>query len=353
MSQSNLKDRIIQVIRAQGPISVAAYMDLCLHDPKQGYYATRPGLGRDFITAPEISQIFGELLGLWAAHEWQQMGAPSRVTLCEIGPGRGTLIKDALRAAASNSGFSDAIDLILIEPSPFLQTQLKQTLSAHNPKFVESIEDLPTDQPVILLANEWLDCLPARQFQRVGDTWHERLIGVDQAGHLSLGLATDSADMSRFPPSTKAESFELQPGLETLVASAAKTLSQTQGRMLLVDYGNAMHAPADTLRAYKEGRQISPLEAPGESDLTVDVDFGRLRRLGLGHRLKVSGPVPQGGFLMSLGAETRLNQLVRAHPDQANALYESVRKLVDPDEMGNRFNMICLSSEGLPPPAGF
>lgn len=353
MAEQTLKERIVNVIRSQGPMNIATYMNLCLHDPKHGYYATRPGLGRDFITAPEISQIFGELLGLWAAYEWQQMGAPSRVTLCEVGPGRGTLMGDALRAATSSRTFANAIDLHLIEPSPVLQASLKVNLARYNPTFINTLDELPGHQPVLIIANEWLDCLPARQFHKVDEVWYERVVGADKIGNLTIGLASDSADMTRFPSNTKADRFEIQPGLETLAKTAATCLSTRQGRILLIDYGDAMRAPTDTLRAYKDGQQVPPLSAPGEADLTVDVDFGRLRRLGLAHRLTVDGPVPQGGFLMSLGAETRLNQLAQANPDQASALYDGLRRLIDPEDMGNRFNAICLSSEGLPPPAGF
>jgi len=353
MSEQSLKDRILSMIRAQGPISVATYMDICLHDSQQGYYATRPGLGHDFITAPEISQIFGELLGLWAAYEWNQMGAPSRLTLCEVGPGRGTLICDALRAATNTPGFSAAIDLHLIEPSPALQGNLRERLAQYRPTFVQDLNELPADQPILILANEWLDCLPARQFQRTGESWHERMIGADPEGNLTLGLASDAADASRFPANSRVEAFELQPGLETLSATLASLFSKTTGRALLIDYGDAMRAPTDTLRAFRNGVQMSPFEIPGESDLTVDVDFGRLRRLAHGARLSVAGPVPQGGFLMSLGAETRLNQLTRANPAEANELYDGLRRLVDPEDMGTRFNAICISSEGLPEPAGF
>lgn len=349
---STLTDRLTAMIQASGPISVAAYMDLCLHDRTHGYYATRPGLGRDFITAPEISQVFGELLGLWAAHEWQQLGAPDRFNLIEIGPGRGTLMADAMRAAASVPGFAEAAQLHFIEPSPVLRALLASQFESHAPVFLDRLEQAPTDRPLLILANEWLDCLPVQQYVRVGEAWHERVIGLDDEGGLAFGLSDAPA---AFVPEVPGEqdAFELQPGLKTLIETLHDLLRQTRGRALLLDYGPATGTPGDTLRSYQDGQQISPLAAPGASDLTCDVDFSRLRRLADARSLLVSGPTSQSQFLLALGAEARLNQLAQQHPDQADDLYAGVKRLVDPAEMGTRFQAICLSSPDLASPAAF
>lgn len=348
---TTLKDRLIAMIRADGPMPVSAYMNICLHDPKQGYYATRPGLGRDFITAPEISQVFGELLGLWAAHEWQTMGAPDHVNLVELGPGRGTLMADALRAGAALPGFLAAMQLHLVEASPALRQTQARRLAAHDPQFCDEFGDVPPG-PALVLANEYLDCLPARQFVRAGGDWHERVIGLGADGALCFGLAADRAPDA--PAETIAAHAEVQPSLELFVDQFQQRLEQgAPFRALLIDYGPADTVPGDSLRAYKQGEQVHPLAAPGDSDLTVDVDFSRLKRLAETAGLVVHGPVPQGQFLLSLGAEARLNALAKAQPDQAETVYEAVRKLVDPAEMGTRFNVICLSGPGLPHPAGF
>lgn len=351
MPQS-LKHRLKSMIQSTGPLSVAAYMDLCLHDRQHGYYATRPGLGRDFITAPEISQIFGELIGLWLAQEWQSLGAPDAFTLVEIGPGRGTLIRDALRAAGSVDGFLAAARISFVEPSPVLRAHLSETFEPHAPVFLDQPEQIPTDHPVLILANEWLDCLPVQQYVRAGDVWHERVVGLNEAGDLAFGLSEQAA---AFQPdvSDDQSDMELQPGLKTLVELMHRLFLETPGRALLVDYGTVGRAPGDTLRAFQNGEQIDPLSAPGESDLTCDVDFARLRRLADAQGLTAHGPISQSRFLLALGAEMRLNHLARAHPDQADALYDGVRRLVDPKDMGERFQVICLSSPDLASPAAF
>ena len=336
---TTLKDRLKAMIRASGPISVATYMDLCLHDRRHGYYATRPGLGIDFTTAPEISQIFGELLGLWAANAWREMGAPEQVTLIEVGPGRGTLMIDALRAAQTVPGFLQAIDLHFIEPSPVLQTALADRFTDRSPVFLGDLLDAPTTAPILLIANEWLDCLPVQQFIRIGEAWHERVIGLDADGELSFGLNPEPLPAELASQADQAE-LEIQPGLKTLAATLSKLFDETPGRALLIDYGPSEHAPGDTLRAYQKGAQIDPLAAPGQSDLTCDVDFGRLSRLAAACGLSVETPRSQSQFLLSLGAEQRLNQLARQNPQTADELYAGIRKLVDPAEMGHRFQVL-------------
>lgn len=339
------------MIGADGPMSVSTYMNVCLHDPKQGYYAARPGLGTDFITAPETSQVFGELLGLWAAHEWQAMGKPGAVSLAEMGPGRGTLMADALRTSVGIAGFHPGLSVNLIEASPALQAVQAARLERHAPTFKTGLDEIAHGHTIIL-ANEFLDCLPARQFVLDGDDWRERVIGLNADGELSFGLSAGSAqaDTTGFT----GPAAELQPGLDLLVDQFAQ---RREGgdvfRALLVDYGPLAATPGDTLRAYKNGEQVHPLADPGACDLTVDVDFARLKQLAEAAGLAVHGPVPQGQFLLSLGAEARLNALAKAQPDHADAVYQSVKKLVDPAEMGTRFNAVCISTPGLPPPAGF
>ena len=345
----SLKQRLIDLIQANGPLPVSVYMQLCLHDPEEGYYATRPGLGTDFITAPETSQVFGELLGLWAAHEWQAMGAPASIRLAEFGPGRGTLMSDALRATRTTS-FRQALSLYLIEPSPALRLQQSKRLAESALNFAEELRDVPAGHTLIL-ANEYLDCLPARQFVKSDGEWRERVIGLDDKGDLAFGLSVDRAPET---PANAGAAAELQPGLELLVDQLRRRHEEGDTfRTLFIDYGSEDGPPADTLRAYKNGVQVHPLAAPGASDLTVDVDFQRLKTLAKAAGLSLHGAVTQSGFLMRLGIEERMQALIKSNPDGAEDIYEGVRKLVDPTEMGERFKVICISSPGLPIPAGF
>lgn len=346
-----LKERLVRLIETGGPIPVSTYMQLCLHDTGQGYYATRPGIGKDFITAPEISQIFGELIGLWLVHEWRALGSPPEIRIVEIGPGRGQLMRDALRLAmmAGGEGFANAMRVTLVEPAPALREVQREALAAADPEFVPTLADVPAG-PMLLVANEYLDCLPARQFRKAGNAWRECVIGLDGDNALAFGLAADEQAAPEGAANTSA-AVEVQIGLDLLMADLVTRTAPF--RALFVDYGPADVAPGDSLRSYKDGQQISPLALPGEADLTVDVDFGRLARLSRKVGLDVAGPSPQGMFLLGLGAQARLNQLVKANPDDADAIYNAAQRLIDPKDMGERFKAICLSSPGLPAPAGF
>jgi len=345
----SLKKRLIEMIETNGPLPVSVYMQLCLHDPDDGYYANHPGLGTDFITAPEISQVFGELLGLWAAHEWQQLGKPDDLNLVELGPGRGTLMSDALRAIGQ-TGLYKASTRYFIEASPVLRAVQSEKLTSHAFTHVDQLSDVPVGQTLIL-ANEYLDCLPARQFVRSEGKWNERVIGVDEAGKLAFGLAADRAPSHA---ANSADAAEIQPGLELLVDQLKRRAETGEHfRALFIDYGSNSGAPVDTLRAFKKGAQIHPLLSPGASDLTVDVDFQRLGKLAESAGLSATHAVTQGEFLMRLGIEQRMQALIKSVPERSEEIYDGVRRLVDPDEMGTRFNVMCISAPGLPPPAGF
>lgn len=344
----SLTQRLKALIEADGPLPVSTFMQLCLHDPQFGYYATRPGLGRDFRTAPETSQVFGELLGIWVALEWRIMGAPDRFNLVELGPGRGTLMADALRATRSVTGFHEASDIVLVEAGAALREMQAQRLLPHSVAHVDALSDVQ-DGPSIILANEFLDCLPVRQFVRDGETWRERVVGLGEEGELAFGLAADRRPRGEVQIS--GDAVEVQPGLSLIVDALAERNSPF--RALFIDYGPAGAAPGDTIRAFRDGVQVDPLTAPGECDLTVDVDFSRLARLASAAGLGVAGPMPQGMFLGTLGVEARMQALIDQNPARASEIHRAVAELVEPDKMGLRFKAICLSSPDLPPPAGF
>jgi SAM-dependent MidA family methyltransferase len=348
----SLRDRLRAQIAADGPLSVDAFMALCLHARGQGYYAAGGGIGRDFRTAPETSQIFGELIGLWAAQEWlSALGQPQDVALTEPGPGRGTLMADALRATRRVAGFSEAARVHLVEASQPLREVQARTLARHSPTFHDGFDTLPLDAPLLLIANEFLDCLPARQFVASPEGWRERVVGLGPDGGLAWGVSGVTLPPEALPDGQA--SAEVQTGLDALVTELAGRLHAQGGRALFIDYGPADAVPADTLRAYHAGRQTHPLEAPGRDDLTVDVDFSRLARLAGAQGLDVHGPLAQGAFLLRLGAQARLDALIRARPEQAQALYEGASALIHEDAMGERFKVIVLSAPGLPVPTGF
>lgn len=345
----SLKDRLAREIALTGPMTVADYVVRCLHDPQDGYYATRPAIGAtgDFITAPMVSQMFGELIGLWAIELWRRLGAPERVRLVEVGPGDGTLMADALRAARLDPDFLHAVDLVLIEPSPPLRAAQARMLadSDVHPRWVSALDRVETDAPVILIANEVLDCLPARQFVRTEDGWAERRIGVDDDGGLTFGLVKITGGFRRpaFPvePGQTVEISEQQAAfgrdLGTLVKAAG-------GAALLIDYGRAKPEAGDTLQALKRHRKVDPLETPGEADLTQWADFPTVLEAAVHAGADVTGCRSQGDFLRRLGIEHRAAALKAARPDAAGTIDRQLNRLVGDDQMGTLFKACAVFS---------
>lgn len=333
---------------------VADFMAACLFDPRHGYYARGAGLGRDFTTAPEISQMFGELLGGWLAQEWGAIGAPSPCRLIELGPGRGVLMADAWRVL----GRVPALEPWLVEASAPLREMQATRLAAAAPRFAARLEEVPAG-PCLLLANEFLDCLPIRQFVRTGEGWRERLVGLAGDGEtLAFGLAPAPlgqpgalpAALRNAPPGAL---VEICPAAPALLAGLAQRLLAHPGRALFLDYGPAESEPGDTLQALRAGEKLGPLAAPGESDLSARVDFAELKRAGTAFGLQVHGPLPQGLFLERLGLGARAAALAAANPHRAGEFEGQRRRLAAPEEMGALFQAICFSSPNLPTPAGF
>ncbi len=347
---STLRSRIADAIRTNGPMSVSLYMLMCLHDPRHGYYATRSDFSADFTTAPETSQIFGELLGLWTAHEWMRLGSPRKLWVIELGPGRGTMMEDMIRAADSVKGFSDAAEIGLIEASPVLRRAQAERLGQRPVRHFEDLDDVPPGAAIIV-GNEFLDCMAVRQFVRAGQDWRERHIGLAGGETFAVGLGPVVELPRNVIPG--GEYVEVAPGLETLVEAVAQRFRDSPGRALFIDYGPSDRSPGDTLRAYKLGKQIDPLAEPGSSDLTADVDFARLVRIAEREGLAVHGPVDQGHFLQRLGAPERARSLARANPQRSEEISAAVRKLLAPEEMGSRFKAICLTPHGVDAPPGF
>ncbi len=289
----SLAKKLIEHIRENGPMTVAEYMAACLHDPDAGYYATRPslgGAGADFLTAPEVSQMFGELIGLWCAHEWEVLGKPA-LNLIELGPGRGVLMQDSWRATERIEGFHDAANVVLVETSAPLQEE--QATRAPQAEWMQRLEDCPPG-PSLIVANEFLDCLPVRQFLRGEEAWHEKLVGVDEHDALVFGLsaALPALDDDVAPGAAR----EIAPGLDALIYEIERRLHASPGRALFIDYGYINPGGADTLQALKRHAKVDPLETPGEADLTAHVDFSRVAHLGREAGLGVSGAITPGAL---------------------------------------------------------
>ena len=342
--------KLIDHIREAGPMTIADFMGAALYDPRDGYYATRPaigGEGADFLTAPEASQMFGELIGLWCAHEWDALDKPA-FNLIELGPGRGVMMADMLRATERIEGFHDAANIVFVEMSATLRDQ--QALRVENADWALRLEDAPPG-PSLIIANEFLDCLPIRQFVRDEDGFREKLVGVAEDGALTFGL---SASLPAGEDETEPGAVrEIAPSLEALIYEIETRLHAAPGRALFIDYGYVAPQGADTLQALKGHRKVDPLDAPGEADLTAHVDFARLTRLAHDASLGVSGPITQAQFLRALGLDYRADTLVKANPGHAQRLGRELRRLTHGEEMGALFKVICLSSPNLPAPAGF
>lgn len=355
-----LTARIARRIHAEGPLSLAAFMAIALHDPDSGYYARRQPLGGagDFVTAPEISQIFGELIGLWFADLWQRIGRPHPINLAELGPGRGTLMADLLRATASLPGFRDALRVWLVEASPVLRQEQSRHLAEATPRFVSDLGEVPLG-PLFLVANEFLDALPVRQFLRGAHDWAERLVGLDEGGRLAFVAGPESWAASLLVPETLRDSppgtvAEICPAASALVGSIAKRLTETPGAALFVDYGYFPSTPGPSLAAIRDHRPADPLDRPGSADLSAHVDFRAVAEVARSTGADVYGPVPQGQFLAALGAETRLSTLQRHAPaERREVLAAGLARLIDPAQMGSLFKAIAVLSPGLPAPAGF
>lgn len=364
-----LFDLIAQRIRSAGPMTLAEYMRLALTHPKYGYYTAGDPLGAprenaeggggDFITAPEVSQMFGELLGLWCADTWRFLGQPKPVNLIELGPGRGTLMADALRALRIVPGFAENLEIHLVEVSPLLRRRQEQALAGHAVTWHEDLASLP-DGPFLLLANEFFDALPIRQFQRGGGGWSERLVGLSEDGGALVFLAAppDAANALLIPEQLRdlppGAVVELCPEGELLARDIGRRCAQGPGAALIVDYGNAEPAGQPTLQALRRHRHHQPLEAPGSADLTAHVDFTALAQGCASGGAAVHGPVPQGGFLRALGIEHRAQALRRnASTAQRTEIDAAVARLTAPDAMGELFKVMAVMPPQALPPAGF
>ena len=351
-----LAGRLLARIRADGPMTVADYMAACLTDPDHGYYVTRDPLGRagDFTTAPEISQMFGECLGLALAQAWADQGRPARATLAELGPGRGTLMADVLRAARALPAFRAAVEVHLVEVSPALRARQAEALGDADPTWHDTADGLP-DAPLFALANEFFDALPVRQFVRRGDGWAERRIGAE-GDRLVMGLAPPvrlAALEPRIADTAEGDVVETMPALAAHVRPLADRIARHGGAAIVVDYGDR-RSLGDTFQAVADHAFADPLAAPGEADLTAHVAFDDVAAAARDAGAAATGPVPQGVLLERLGITARAQALARGMTGAAlDAHVAAHRRLTHPDEMGTLFKALAIHPPGTAPPPGF
>ena len=347
-------------IASEGPITLAQYMDACLCDPDHGYYATRDPFGAkgDFTTAPEISQIFGELIGLWCVVVWRSMGNPEPLRLVELGPGRGTLMADALRAARVAPDFLNAVRVHLVETSPVLREAQARNLESceHKPDWHARTADVP-EGATILMANEFLDALPVRQFVRAQGAWFERCVDISEQGELAFATASQALATPELLPqavrtgAVDGEICEIRPDADALVEVIAARTKNHPLAALFVDYGHIRSAPGETLQAVRAHAHADPFAEPGAADLTAHVDFGRLGEFATIKALQVHGPISQGEFLGALGLKERCARLMQSAGDKNRELIASgALRLADPAQMGDLFKVMALTSKDLTPP---
>ena len=378
----SLLDRLKAQIAQDGPIGVPEFFTRCLHDPRDGYYATRPdlGAGGDFVTAPLVSQMFGELIGLWAIETWTRMGRPAPFRLVEMGPGDGTLMSDLLRAGRLEPAFLAAAQVWLVEVSEPLKARQAARLG-EGPRWVERLDEVPGGAPMILVANELLDCLPARQFVRTKTGWAERVIGLGEDGALTFGLknlgksplplngggvgVTAEHDEARHRQAATAEItpipdpspiegegsiWESSPAQAALASEIAHRLVENGGAALLIDYGRDVPEAGDTLQAVRNHQKVDPLATAGLADLTVWADFPSVVAAAreAGGR---TGPIlSQAEFLEGLGIAQRAQALATARPERAGEIARQLDRLVGKAQMGALFKVACLSDPALSPP---
>lgn len=354
-----LEERLINLIKLKGPITLGDYMADALGHPHDGYYMTREAIGGDgdFITAPEISQVFGELIGLWLVDAWRMMGSPKVFNLIELGPGRGVLMADILRAAQLRPEFIRAATLWLLETSGRLRHEQQKRLKSYElkPLWADEFADIPP-APSLIVANEFFDCQPIRQFVRTKKGWRERLIGLNSdADRLEfiIGTTPPPAQLQLPEIANEGDVYEISFGAREFVSEISATLKEHSGYALIIDYGHMEAGFGDTLQAVRDHKYWPPLAAPGTADVTAHVDFAALSRAAFDAGIVAHGPVTQGAFLDRLGLAVRVEMLCKGKPpDIQQKIRSGASRIAAAHQMGEVFKVLCLGASGLPSPAG-
>lgn len=349
-----LGEKLISRVRAYGPMTVAEYMEACLSDPFYGYYMRREPFGRygDFVTAPEVTQMFGELIGVWTIVTWEAMGSPREFVLAELGPGRGTLMADLIRTFRVVPDFAEAARLHLIETSPRLRQIQEATLSSAGVRITwhSRIENLPPG-PLIVVANEFFDSLPVRQFRWGGDGWSERMVGIDAEGGLAF-LYRPVEQRPLAAPLPEGAIIETSPAASQIMRMLAARTAAAGGAALVIDYGSERPGHGDSFQAVRAHEYADPLIAPGETDLTAHVDFAALAKAAADAGALPRPLLTQGEFLNRLGLGARVEALSAGKDDATReALQIAADRLAGENSMGDLFKVLAVGAPGLPLPA--
>ncbi len=354
-----LKEFLAEEIRTDGPMDIATFMDHVLSHPEYGYYRRQDPFGAqgDFITAPEVSQIFGEMVGAWVADIWNQIGSPAAFMLAEAGPGRGTLMADIMRAGGAARGFKEAARIHLIETSPALREKQGAALAAYNVNWHESPETLPRDIPLILIGNEFLDALPVHQLVKTVQGWDERVVELSGSGlyfgHRKAPQALIDLVPGDLPSVPPGNVFEVSPQRKAFIEEVCQRLKGQGGAALFIDYGEDKPEIGDSLHAIYQHERVPVLKNPGQADLSTNVDFGAVKRVAADSGAVVHGPATQARFLKALGVEVRASHLRgKANEKQAEDIETALQRLLHSDQMGN-FKVIGLTYDAKLTPAGF
>jgi SAM-dependent MidA family methyltransferase len=347
-----LGERLVRLIAASGPIGVGDFMAACLFDPQHGYYTTREPFGRegDFVTAPEVSQMFGELVAVRLLQAWQAAGNPLPATIAEIGPGRGTLMKDIVRTLRRLApDLASAADFALVEASPRLAAVQEETLRGSGPAYAwhATVDTLPR-RPLFIAGNEIFDALPFRQFVRTDQGWVERAVGIGEDGAFRFVPGTSALPLDALPQKLRDAAngsiFEIAPAREALMSKIAEHIAMHGGAGIFFDYGHLAPSAGDTFQAVRRHCSEDVFANPGEADLTSHVDFAALAAVASAHGLAVQATT-QGEFLLAMGLLERAGSLGRAADDGGRALIvAAVERLAGPDQMGELFKVLIIRS---------
>ncbi len=347
---STLAERLRRQIEGGGPIPVSAFMAAA----NSHYYASRDPLGvaGDFITAPEISQMFGELIGLWLVDLWQRSAMPADAALVELGPGRGTLMADIRRVLARVPPLASA-PVHLVETSPVLIGRQRERHP--DARWHDDIVTLPDDRPLMIVANEFFDALPIRQLVRADDGWRERMVGLVDSGFAPMPgpVRADPLIPAALRDAPVGSVVEASPASVSILETLAMRITAQGGVILTIDYGHDRAGIGDTLQAVRAHAYADPFVNPGEADLTAHVDFAALGEAAARGGAVIHGPALQGDWLRALGLTVRAQRLAAANPGQADAIHGQASRLADPDQMGSLFKVLAARAPAWAPPAGF